>query len=240
MKSEVNTLTDYLTSSSQLPPYLAYPRFLLDMDISETAKLVYAVLLDRARLSLQNEGWTDKAGHVFLYFTISNLAATLHKSEMTIKTALKALVEKDLIARQRQGPGIPNRIYVKIPALTDSFLSSTQQENCPSDGQEAVCQGDRKLSSNNKEMNHGKREKRVSDTLRPLGRYQNVYLTKQELTALQSEFSDWSERIERLSSYMASTGRKYQNHAATIRLWAEKDKPATARRIYECEKDESL
>lgn len=48
MKSEVNTLTDYLTSSSQLPPYLAYPRFLLDMDISETAKLVYAVLLDRA------------------------------------------------------------------------------------------------------------------------------------------------------------------------------------------------
>lgn len=89
-------------------------------------------------------------------------------------------------------------------------------------------------------MNHGKREKRVSDTLRPLGRYQNVYLTKQELTALQSEFSDWSERIERLSSYMASTGRKYQNHAATIRLWAEKDKPATARRIYECEEDESL
>ena len=89
-------------------------------------------------------------------------------------------------------------------------------------------------------MNHGKREKRVSDTLRPLGRYQNVHLTKQELTALQSEFSDWSERIERLSSYMASTGRKYQNHAATIRLWAEKDKPATARRIYECEEDESL
>ena len=89
MKSEVNTLTDYLTSTCQLPPYLAYPRFLLDMDISETAKLVYAVLLDRARLSLQNEGWTDKAGHVFLYFTISNLAATLHKSEMTIKTALK-------------------------------------------------------------------------------------------------------------------------------------------------------
>lgn len=95
-------------------------------------------------------------------------------------------------------------------------------------------------SNANKEMNHGKREKRVSDTLRPLGRYQNVYLTKQELTALQSEFSDWSERIERLSSYMASTGRKYQNHAATIRLWAEKDKPATARRIYECEEDESL
>ena len=240
MKSEANTLTDYLTSTSQLPTYLAYPRFLLDMDISETAKLVYTVLLDRARLSLQNEGWIDNAGHVFLYFTISNLAATLHKSEMTIKTALKALTEKGLIVRQRQGTGMPNRIYVKVPAQADSFLSPMQQETCPTDRQGTVCQGDRKLSSNNKEESHNKREKRVSDMLQPLGRYQNVHLTKQELTALQSEFSDWSERIERLSSYMASTGRKYQNHAATIRLWAEKDKPATARRIYECEEDESL
>ena len=52
MKSEVNTLTDYLTSSSQLPPYLAYPRFLLDMDISETAKLVYAVPVSYTHLTL--------------------------------------------------------------------------------------------------------------------------------------------------------------------------------------------
>lgn len=233
-------MTEFLTSSVLLPPYLAYPRFLLDMDISETAKVVYAVLLDRARLSLQNDGWTDENGHVFLYFTISNLAAALHRSEMTIKTALNTLSENGLILRQRQGTGNPNRIYVKVPVQTDNFLSVGEQENCPTDRQKAVHQTERKLSPNNNERNDNKKAKRESDLCITLGRYKNVFLTQQELAALQSDFPDWAERIERLSSYVASTGKHYQNHAATIRLWAEKDRPTTPKRAYECKEDESL
>lgn len=76
----------FLTPSAPLPPYLAYPRFLRDMNISETAKLVYAMLLDRARLSMKNDGWTDENGKIFLYFTIANLATAIHRSEMTVQT----------------------------------------------------------------------------------------------------------------------------------------------------------
>ena len=47
-------MAQFLKSDSNLPPYMAYPRFLLDVDISETAKLVYMLLLDRARLSMKN------------------------------------------------------------------------------------------------------------------------------------------------------------------------------------------
>lgn len=50
-------MTVKLRKGSQIPAYMAYPRFLLTMDISETAKLVYVLLLDRARLSMKNEGW---------------------------------------------------------------------------------------------------------------------------------------------------------------------------------------
>ena len=39
-----------LTRDGKLPPYMAYPRFLLGMDLSETAKLVYVLLLARARI----------------------------------------------------------------------------------------------------------------------------------------------------------------------------------------------
>ena len=38
-----------------LPAYLPYPRFLLKMEISQTAKLLYALLLDRSTLSQKNE-----------------------------------------------------------------------------------------------------------------------------------------------------------------------------------------
>lgn len=55
------------------------------------------------------------------------------------------------------------------------------------------------------------------------GEYNNVLLTDDELDKLKSEYSDWKERIERLSSYVASTGKTYKSHYATIRNWARKD-----------------
>lgn len=56
------------------------------------------------------------------------------------------------------------------------------------------------------------------------GEYQNVLLTDDELEKLKSEFpADWAARIERLSEYIASSGKKYRNHLATIRSWAKKD-----------------
>jgi Asp-tRNA(Asn)/Glu-tRNA(Gln) amidotransferase C subunit len=55
------------------------------------------------------------------------------------------------------------------------------------------------------------------------GEYNNVLLTDEELQKLKAEYSDFEERIERLSSYVASTGKKYKSHYATIRNWARKD-----------------
>lgn len=55
------------------------------------------------------------------------------------------------------------------------------------------------------------------------GEYNNVLLTDDELDKLKEEYSDWEDRIERLSSYVASTGKSYKSHYATIRNWARKD-----------------
>ena len=55
------------------------------------------------------------------------------------------------------------------------------------------------------------------------GLYKNVLLTDTDLEKLKTEFPDWEQRIERLSEYIASTGKSYKNHLATIRAWARKD-----------------
>ena len=215
-------MTDFLTADTSLPSYMMFPRFLLDMEINETAKMLYMILLDRARLSQKNEGWSDTNGHVFLYFTIEALAEVLHKSQMTVKTALAVLEKQELIFRKRQGPGHPNRIYVKIPKET---LSNT----------------DRKLSSNKKEIkkNHltirGSKEPRS-----PYGTFQNVFLSETELENIRQTIPDWQDYIERLSGYMASTGKQYQNHAATIIRWARQDHPVSRQRNYESEEYETL
>lgn len=59
------------------------------------------------------------------------------------------------------------------------------------------------------------------------GEYQNVLLSDDDLEKLKAEFpADWDQRIQRLSEYMAFSGKSYKNHLATIRNWARRDKPA--------------
>jgi len=56
------------------------------------------------------------------------------------------------------------------------------------------------------------------------GTYDNVFLSDEDLQKLQAEFpTDWQQRINRLSEYMASSGKKYANHLVTIRTWARRD-----------------
>lgn len=38
---------NYLTAHTKMPPSMPYPRFLADMEISSTAKLLYVRLLDK-------------------------------------------------------------------------------------------------------------------------------------------------------------------------------------------------
>lgn len=62
------------------------------------------------------------------------------------------------------------------------------------------------------------------------GEYKNVLLTDEEVQKLLAEFpDDLQERIDRLSEYIESTGKKYRSHFATIRAWAKKDKQASKR-----------
>ena len=77
------------------------------------------------------------------------------------------------------------------------------------------------------------------------GHYQNVFLTDEELADLQASFpAVWELYIEKLSEYMASTGKRYQSHAATIRRWAGEDTKKTVtpsrNRDYSVKEDETV
>ena len=62
------------------------------------------------------------------------------------------------------------------------------------------------------------------------GEYKNVLLTDEEMEKLRGLFpADLQERIERLSEYIASTGKTYKSHYATIRSWANRDKKQAPR-----------
>lgn len=231
----------FFDRSSRFPPFMAYPRFLLDCNLSETAKLVYVLLLDRAKLSGKNEGWTDEQGRVFLFFTIEGIAQTIHKSAMTVKKALSALDRAGWITRKRQGIGRPSRIYVMLPPAMAQNLSTRQTENLLSNGQLSICHMEEKLSTNQRtEQNKTNTSEGSNDKRTAYGIYRNVFLSNDELAALRVEMPNLEHSIEKLSCYMYANGKQYQDHAATLRMWALRDKPVQSTRTYECEEDESL
>lgn len=56
------------------------------------------------------------------------------------------------------------------------------------------------------------------------GRFCNVFLSDAEINGLKSELPDkWEYYIDRLSVHIASSGKQYHNHAATIYKWAQED-----------------
>ena len=56
------------------------------------------------------------------------------------------------------------------------------------------------------------------------GEFKNVVLSEDELAKLKANIPNYEEYIEKLSAYMASEGKRYKSHYATILAWARKDK----------------
>lgn len=89
------------------------------------------------------------------------------------------------------------------------------------------------------------KDREKKDARHKYGAYGNVLLSDDDYGKLMAEFSaDYLQRIERLSEYMASSGKSYKNHLATIRSWARKEKPVVksgySHDIYRYEEGESL
>ncbi len=65
------------------------------------------------------------------------------------------------------------------------------------------------------------------------GEYKNVSLTDEEYGKLKDKMQGHREKmIEKLSTYMQSTGRNYKDHYATLIHWYEQDKG----KLKECSK----
>ena len=210
--------------------------------------MLYAVLLDRANLSRAN-GWTDEDGNIFIVFPLNKIADLVDKGPTTVKTALNELEAMGLIERRRCGNGMPNRIYVKQPdsqdidRLMDRKPATRQPENRHSDSRKPGRQMAGKLTPNKISNNNLRNNlSGVSENARAFGRYGNVFLTEAEVAELQTDFpAVWQEYIERLSEYMASTGKTYKSHAATIRRWAKEDRrKGKGISDYSCKEGESL
>lgn len=117
-KSEV---TGFLSFFKFPKPFIYDEKY---KSLSNHAKLLYMLLFGRLELSIKN-GWHDRDGNVFQYYTNEQLMVDLNSSEKTIIKFKKELKNVGLLKEVRQGNNLPNRIYI---SSVDGTVNSTVSE----------------------------------------------------------------------------------------------------------------
>jgi hypothetical protein len=97
-------------------------------DISNTARIVYALLKDRMELSRQN-GWHDDNGDIYLVYPSEQIEKDLNIAHSTASKVINELRTVGLIDTVRQGLGKANIIYIKkFEIHTSESMKSELQE----------------------------------------------------------------------------------------------------------------
>ena len=129
---KVNAISDYLKPNMPLPQYLPYARFLLDTDLSHTAKLLYTLLLDRATLSQKNN-WVDEQEHIYVVYPLSHLAKDLGCCISSVTRSFAELEKAELAERVRSGSSKPSHILLKVPHTVQNCavtVCTSAQSDC--------------------------------------------------------------------------------------------------------------
>ncbi len=179
-------------------------------------------------------------------YSVNGLTKICKEGRDAIMTVLKELEEHGYLTRSRirlpsgQLADAEYVIHEKPKSDFPTLVKPTQAE--PTQEKPAL---DKSIQLSTNELSKERINKTENKEIRhKYGLYGNVLFTGEEFGKLQSEFPyDYEERIERLSEYMASTGKSYKNHLATIRNWARREKPkkqSYSPAMYEFEEGESL
>ena len=185
-------------------------------------------------------------------YTLRGLAAISKEGVDAIREAIRELEDAGYIVRSRgrnekgQLSGTEYVIYEmprkkpcsESPCTEKPYTEKPYTVNPDTDT--PVTENPAQLSTNRTSTETiNKREKK--EIQHRYGSYENVLLSDAEYGKLRQEFPrDYQMRVERLSEYMASTGRSYKNHLATIRSWAKREKPKYNPADYTFEEGDSL
>ena len=171
------------------------------------------------------------------------LSVIFRRKEATISLALKTFEEFGMVEIVDDVITIPNwGKYQNLDQLENKkeYMRNYMQEYREKQ-KKLICKTNSKTNSKtnvssldididkdkdiDKELEIDKEKDKEKNSKHKYGEYNNVLLSDEDMTKLQTEFpNDYQIRIEKLSSYIASTGKTYKNHLATIRNWARMDK----------------
>ena len=186
-----------------------------DKDLTIESKAIYSYLCSYA-------GNGDTA-----FPSVGLMCSDLGISETRYLKHRKTLLDKGYITikRERKDRKWSNNVY------TIAHSVYPQNEGIQNEGTIRNSINNNSINNNSDDKDSPPIKPDKGEKKSKYGEFKNVLLTDDEYKKLTERFStDYKERIERLSGYVASTGKSYKSHYATIINWAKKDSPAQSKK----------
>lgn len=104
----------YTVQDVQNDEFYKMPKWLFEgefINLSNNARVLYSLLKDRHKLSVENR-WINKKNEVYLIYSRENMRGMLGLSDKPTKKVVDELVKYRLIDEERHGQGRPNLIFL--------------------------------------------------------------------------------------------------------------------------------
>ena len=114
-------MSNYTTADLRLLNFGKIHNFLYELDLSDTAMILYSILIDRWEISVLNR-WEDENGEIYFYFRNADILAKRKSwSIPKLNKAKKELVEAGLLKIKYSKTGKDNKYY--FARVDDKFLA---------------------------------------------------------------------------------------------------------------------
>lgn len=100
----------------------------LYINMSNDAKIAYAILKDRFQYSIKNN-WVNENKQIYFIYTNKELMSILNCHEGKLNKIKKELQNAELLFQERLGLKKPNRLYLGKPEATATDVYIQNQEN---------------------------------------------------------------------------------------------------------------
>ena len=214
--ADVNALSSVLTAEQMGRLFVALSRYSErgEVDVADDLKGVFALLVPK--IDQQNAKYAETCARNRTNRTSRDQSSPVVTSRDQSSRAVSSRPQQEQEQEQEQEH---NRILTDADggeaANAHTCARETQDRPDIDDGSMATCAENVQVAA---------QKPKVKAIRHKYGEYRNVLLTDEDYEKLQAEFpTEYEALIERLSAYMASTGRAYKNHLATMRNWARRD-----------------
>ena len=186
--------------------------------LSVEAKVIYAAMLDRMSLSIR-ENWLDEQGRVYIYFTLETIYSYLDCKKDTALKILKELDNYKMIARRKQGFGLPTMIYVLkidyLPNVSKEYKDNSRSLDYNDDDVPNLTENP---SGNKPERESARAKESEPAEKKAYGVYGNVLLSPDEYNDLKKRFAEPDKLLNKVSCIFEEYGAKKNHLAYAIKI----------------------